>query len=157
MPDQLTFRSSRSKGLFVVIASGCLVALGCWLISQGERLIGWLSVGFFALGIPVGLVMMFHPGAMYLRLDPQGFEMGSFIKKVRVRWIDVAGFEMRRIHHNDMIAILYAPHYDEQNFGRAASSALSGMEGGIANNYDAPLERILQTLNEWLARYGRAS
>jgi hypothetical protein len=29
------------------------------------------------------------------------------------------------------------------------------MEGAIANNYDAPLDDILNTLKEWQARYGR--
>ena len=156
MNESLTFRASRSKGLLVFILSWCFVALGFWLISEGERLFGWLSVGFFGLGIPVSLIMLLNPNAMYLRLDNEGFEMGSFIKKVYIKWTDVDGFEMRRLHHNKMIAIIYAPHYNEQKFGRAVASTLSGMEGGIANNYDAPLDDILNTLNEWQARYGRS-
>jgi hypothetical protein len=31
------------------------------------------------------------------------------------------------------------------------------MEGGIANNYDAPLDEILVTLNEWRERYAKKS
>lgn len=155
MNESLTFRASRSRGLLVLTLSWGFVALGFWLISEGERLFGWLCAGFFVLGIPVGLIMMFSPNAMYLRLDAEGFEMGSFIKKVRIKWTDVQGFEMRRIHHNKMIAILYAPHYNEQKIGRAVASTLSGMEGGIANSYNAPLDDILKTLNEWQARYGQ--
>lgn len=62
---------------------------------------------------------------------------------------------MRRIHHNRMIAIIYAPHYNEQKIGRAVASTISGMEGGIANNYNASLDEILKTLNEWRARYAQ--
>jgi hypothetical protein len=157
MAEQLTFRTSRSKGFLVLVLSWCFVALGFWLVSEGERLFGWLFVGFFGLGIPASLTMMFSPNAMYLRLDPEGFEMGSFIKKVRVRWTDVRGFEMRSLYHNKMIAIIYAPHYSEQKIGRAVAATLSGMQGGIANHYDAPLDEILRTLNEWRVRYGGRS
>ncbi len=156
MADELTFRSSRARGFLVLVLSCGFVALGVWLITEGELLYGWLSTGFFALGIPVSLFMMLSPNSLYLRLDREGFEMGSFIKKVRVKWSDVQGFEMRRMHHNNMIAIIYAPQYDEQKIGRAVASTLSGMEGAIANNYDAPLDEILRTLNEWRARHGRS-
>jgi hypothetical protein len=133
MSESLTFRASRAKGLLVLVLSWC----------------------FVALGIPVGLFMIFSPNAMYLRLDQEGFEMGSLIRKLRIKWTDVRGFEMRRIHHNRMIAIIYAPHYNEQKIGRAVASTISGMEGGIANNYNASLDEILKTLNEWRARYAQ--
>lgn len=133
MSESLAFRASRAKGLLVLVLSWC----------------------FVALGIPVGLFMIFSPNAMYLRLDQEGFEMGSLIRKLRIKWTDVRGFEMRRIHHNRMIAIIYAPHYNEQKIGRAVASTISGMEGGIANNYNASLDEILKTLNEWRARYAQ--
>jgi hypothetical protein len=133
MTESLTFRASRAKGLLVLVLSWC----------------------FVALGIPVGLFMIFSPNAMYLRLDQEGFEMGSLIRKLRIKWTDVRGFEMRRIHHNRMIAIIYAPHYNEQKIGRAVASTISGMEGGIANNYNASLDEIPKTLNEWRARYAQ--
>jgi hypothetical protein len=133
MSESLTFRASRAKGLLVLVLSWC----------------------FVALGIPVGLFMIFSPNAMYLRLDQEGFEMGSLIRKLRIKWTDVRGFEMRRIHHNRMIAIIYAPHYNEQKIGRAVASTISGMEGGIANNYNASLDEIPKTLNEWRARYAQ--
>jgi hypothetical protein len=55
-----------------------------------------------------------------------------------------------------MIAIDYSPEYAKQKAGRAVAFALSGMEGAIADHYTAPLEQVLQTLNEWKARHGRA-
>ena len=36
----------------------------------------------------------------------------------------------------------------------AVAENLSGMEGAIANSYNAPLADVLETLNEWQARYG---
>jgi len=157
MDEELMFRASRSKGLLILLLSCGFVTLGVWLISAGELLYGWLSAGFFALGIPVSLFMIFSPSSMYLRLDHEGFEMGSFVKKYRIKWSEVAGFEMRSMHHNKMIAIIYAPSYEKQKIGRAVSSTISGMEGGIANSYDAPLDEILVTLEEWRERYAKKS
>jgi hypothetical protein len=37
------------------------------------------------------------------------------------------------------------------------ASNLSGMEGAIANSYNAPLDEVLRTLNEWRARYNRTA
>jgi hypothetical protein len=80
--------------------------------------------------------------------------MGSFAKKSRTRWTDVAGFELASIRGAKMIAIVYAPHYEGQKIGRAVAENLSGMEGAIGNSYNAPLAEVLKTLNEWRARYG---
>ncbi|HZN37158.1 MAG TPA: hypothetical protein VFD82_00055 [Planctomycetota bacterium] len=154
MPDELTYRSSPSKGLQLVVLSGGFVALGFWLATRGLDLVDWLAAGFFALGTAIGLLMILWPNSMHLRLDAEGFEIGSFAKKFRVRWSDVQGFEMRSMHQNKMIAIVYAPHYSAQRIGRAVASTLSGMEGAIANMYNAPLDEILDVLNEWRARYG---
>lgn len=153
MTDQLTYHASRKKAAFVLLASLAFVAIG-YFIRVDQPLIGWACMIFFGLGMPVGLIMLFSPNSMYLRLDPDGFEMGSFVKKTRVKWTDVAGFEPASIRGARMIAIVYAPHYEGQKMGRAVAENLSGMEGAIANSYDAPLDELLETLKEWRTRYG---
>jgi hypothetical protein len=50
--------------------------------------------------------------------------MGSFVKKARTRWSDVAGFELASIRGAGMIAIVYAPHYEGQKIGRAVAESL---------------------------------
>jgi len=93
MADELTYRASRSKAAFVLLAS-----------------IAFVAIGYF------------------MRLDTEGLEMGSFVKKTRIKWTDVAGFELASIRGARMIAIIYAPHYEAQ-----------------------------KTLNEWQARYSRTA
>jgi len=104
--------------------------------------------------VQVGLTTGAGVSSTYLRLDTDGFEMGSFVKKTRIKWTDVAGFELAAIRGAKMIAIIYAPHYEGQKMGRAVAENLSGMEGAIPNSYNAPLDEVLKTLNEWQARYG---
>lgn len=53
-----------------------------------------------------------------------------------------------------MIRIVYAPHYSKSKNLRQGLRLLTGMEGAIANSYDAPLTDVLAALNEWRARYG---
>jgi hypothetical protein len=154
MADELTFTASRKKAAFVLLASIAFVVIGYFMRVE-KPLIGWACMIFFGLGIPLGLIMMFSPNSMYLRLDTEGFEMGSFVKTNRIKWTDVAGFELASIRGAKMIAIIYAPHYEGQKIGRAVAENLSGMEGAIPNNYNAPLDELLKTLNEWQARYGR--
>jgi hypothetical protein len=154
MADELTFTASRAKAALIVLACIAFVAMG-YFIRIEKPLYGWAAMIFFGLGIPVGLVLLFSPKSSYLRLDQDGFEIGSFAKKTRIKWTDVAGFELGAIRGAKMIAIIYAPHYEGQKIGRAVAENLSGMEGAIANNYNAPLDEVLKTLNEWRTRYGQ--
>ncbi len=140
--------------MLLLLGSTAFVAVGYFLRAE-HPFIGWACMIFFGLGIPVGLIMMFSPNSMYLRLDQEGFEMGSFVKKTRIKWTDVAGFELASIRGAKMIAIMYAPHYEAQKIGRAVAENLSGMEGAISNSYNAPLKELLETLNTWRARYSR--
>jgi hypothetical protein len=152
MADELTYHASRSKAALILLASVAFVVMGYFMRVE-KPFVGWACMIFFGLGIPVGLMLLFSPNSTYLRLDQEGFEMGSFAQKTRIKWTDVAGFELASIRGAKMIAIIYAPHYEGQKTGRAVAENLSGMEGAIANSYDAPLAEVLKTLNEWQARY----
>ena len=155
MADELTFTASRKKAALILLASVAFVVIGYFMRLE-KPFMGWACMIFFGLGIPVSLMLLFSPNSTYLRLDAEGFEMGSFTKKKsRTKWTDVAGFELASIRGAKMIAIIYAPHYEGQKVGRAIAENLSGMEGAIPNNYNAPLDELLKTLNEWQARYGR--
>jgi len=53
-----------------------------------------------------------------------------------------------------MIGIEYSPDYEGQRSERNFASMISGgVEGAIADQYDAPAEEIVKTLNEWRERY----
>jgi hypothetical protein len=151
MSARLVYPASKKKALMLLLGSAVFVALGVWLRSE-DPFLGWFTIVCFGLGLSVSLTM-FVPNTIYLSLDEEGFELSSPIKKYRIRWSDVEGFELARIQGVKMIAIHYRGGYEDQRFLRTASTALTGLEGGIANNYAAPLREILQSLREWHARY----
>lgn len=151
--SRATFRASRKKALLLLSGSLCFVALGVWASSEMPW-VGWGSAAFFGLGVPMSLLMLL-PGAVYLTLDTEGFELGTFFRKHRTNWSDVVRFEIGAIGTNRMIAISFTQGYEQQQFSRALASSLAGMEGAIPNSYDAPLEEILAALNSWKSRFSR--
>jgi hypothetical protein len=150
--NELIFKASLKKALLLLAISVCFVVLGIWLTTE-RPILGWLCVGFFGLGIPASLLMM-RPIATYLRLDEQGFEIVAMSRRTAFKWSDVEGFYVGSIRGAKMIGIAFSPEYTKQRAGRAIASALSGMEGAIADSYNAPIEEVCRTLNEWKARFG---
>lgn len=147
----LTFTASRKKAVLFLFGSLCFVALGVWMAPE-KPLLGWSCVAFFGLGVPTSLVMLL-PGAMYLKLDAEGFELGSFFRKHRTKWTDIERFEVRTIHTTKIITVVFSRTYQKQKLARAISSSLAGAEGGIPNSYNASLNEIVTALNDWKARF----
>jgi hypothetical protein len=152
MEPQVIFRGSVRKALIVLLISIGFVVLGAWATAE-RPILGWLCIGFFGLGIPASLLMM-RPNSTYLKLDADGIDVVSMWRHHKLEWSDLDGFRMASIHGARMIAIDYSSAYTKQKAGRALASALSGMEGAIADHYTVPLDQVLQALNDWKARHG---
>ncbi|OQA33076.1 MAG: hypothetical protein BWY57_01482 [Betaproteobacteria bacterium ADurb.Bin341] len=79
--------------------------------------------------------------------------MGSMFGSQKILWSEVDGFRISSIRGAKMIEILFNENYTRQKIGRAVASTISGMEGAIANSYNAPLGEVLATLNSWKDRF----
>jgi hypothetical protein len=153
MSDVRVFPASKKKAFVLLLISLAFVAIGVWMSSENP-VMGWFIAAFFGLGI-LASGFMFLPGKVYLKLDSEGFEMGTGLKKSRTSWKDVDGFDLGAIKGAKMIAVFYNEAYEQQKTLRKVSAAMAGIEGGIPDNYAAPLTEVLAALNEWHARYGR--
>jgi Bacterial PH domain len=153
MDNTLTFVASRGKALRLLLLSICCVALGAWGASESPVL-GWLMVALFGLGILVSLLLMFLPSFAHLRLDEEGFEVGSIFRSRKYRWSDVVDFRIESIPGANMIAIIFHPEYKQQP-GRTVASTLSGIDAAIPDQYNATLEQILEALTDWRQCYGQ--
>lgn len=61
---------------------------------RGGETKGWFVVAVFALSTLVSGALLL-PGSAYLRLTPDGFEMRSLYRHLRVRWADVTWFRAK--------------------------------------------------------------
>jgi hypothetical protein len=142
MDSELIFRASPKKALLLLALSVGFVALGVWLLEK-RPILGWVTIIFFSLGIPASVAVML-PGATYLRLDRQGFEIVAVFRRQKYRWSQVESFGIGSIRGNKVISIVFSPQYTGQRMGRAIASAVAGMEAAIPNHYRAPAEAILK-------------
>ena len=152
MQDELIFKASRRKALLILALSIGFVVVGVWLAAK-HPVMGWLSAGFFGLGIPVSLLMMW-PDSTYLKLTGEGIESVAMFRRTALKWSEVEGFYVGSVRGAKMIGIAFSPAYQKLKAGRAVASFLSGMEGAIADSYAAPVDEVCRTLNEWKARFG---
>jgi len=155
MQETVYFPASKKKAALLLAGSIGFVLLGYWLRNESP-IVGWASMLFFGLGIPVSFFMAFSK-KFYLLLDNQGFEMASPIKTVRIGWQDVVGFDLVSMNGAKMIAIHYREGYEKQRLLRGAARAVSGLEGAIGDSYAASLPAILDALRDWHQRFAGPS
>jgi hypothetical protein len=143
----VTFRGSRLKAWAAIFVALCLVAAGV-VISHKNAALGWAFAAFWALCVPIGVIGLL-PNAAYIRLDEDGFEVGSLRGGRKTKWTDVAGFRIDSVNGAKMIAVIYNPEYKQLQVTRRVVGSLTGMQGAIGNLYSAPLEEILAALDSW--------
>src|SRR5262245_38007538 len=79
-------------GLALAAFSAAFTAGGVWMLRDGERM-GWLVAGCFGLCTLVGIVSAL-PGASQLALWPDELVIKSMYRTSRIRWRDIASFEV---------------------------------------------------------------
>lgn len=125
IPETAYLRAPRLKALMLLAGSLGFVVLGVFLLRDGE-VFGWLVAGFFGLGVPVALLMLF--GKSGLLLDRAGFEMPVLAGRRRYAWRDVSEFEVVTIYTATMIVF---DDLKSNGFLAHANSAVCGRNAGI--------------------------
>jgi hypothetical protein len=125
IPETAFLRAPRMKALLLLLGSLGFVALGVIILRDGQTF-GWLVIGFFGLGVPVALLMLF--GKSGLLLDRAGFEMPVFGGRRRYAWRDVSEFEVVTIYTATMIVF---DDLKSNGFLAHANSAVCGRNAGI--------------------------
>lgn len=150
-PETLLLRPSLAKAIVRFAACAMFAVIGALMLRDGEPM-GWLVLGFFGLCALASLILLF-PGASYLRLSSEGFEMRSLFRSHAQKWSDVAGFHAGRIARNAMVLIEYAPTYQRSRKARRIAAELTGAEGALPDTYGRSAEELAQLLNEWRRRH----
>ena len=151
MNHTLTYRASKKKAYILFLVSLVFV-IASVLATPDHLLLGLICAAFFSLGIFASLFMMFTD-IVFLRLTQEGFDIRYLFGCQQISWNEVDGFRISSFYGTKMIEILFNKNYAHEKVGRRISSAISGMEGAIADSYVASLDEIHASLNEWRSRY----
>jgi hypothetical protein len=152
--ETLVFEGNRGKAALLLLVSLGFVAIGAFLVAKGDR-DGWWPLLFFSL-CALSAVYMLLPGTIRLQVGPAGIEMKTLFKPMKLRWEDVESFHVARLSTSNtkLIGIRYAPSYQAMRTARAASAAITGMEGALPNHFDRPAEELCRILNECKRKWG---
>ena len=150
---ELTYFASRKEALLAVVG-GLAFVVGGWFTRSEHPVMGGLCVVFFGLAMVAGVMRLIAPRSTALRLTREGLEFVERNRTHRLRWCDVAHFDLGQMNGVQIIAIVYSPAYRQQQLGRTVARTLAGAEGAIADMYTVSLDELVVTLNAWRARYG---
>lgn len=150
----LIIEGSKKKAILVTLIGIGFVTAGIVLM-RDHAVIGWLSVSFFGLAIPAGLLQLLR--RTYLKLNDDGLEVQTAWKAWRLKWTDVDRFYIWKTQGNSMVAIDFSDAYQEMKIGRQFAEAMSGVQGAIADQYVLSPEEVCSHLNEWKCAHMKAS
>jgi hypothetical protein len=151
--------ASKRKAALLFLASGVFVAIGVFMVIDGERF-AWFPLVFFGLCLIVSVVLLL-PASTSLTIDRNGIHMKHMFRLTHMRWSDVdsfyIGFIRTGLSSTKMIGVNYSDSYQGQKAGRRVASALSGMEGAIPNQYEVSAEELCELLNSAKRRYSNGA
>lgn len=161
MQPTRTFHADRGVGIILLLGSFMLFGLGFGMVARFPLLgVPTLLFGGILFVLGAGAVV---PGAAYLRLDSEGFELKSFRSRRKTKWQDVKGFRLASFDERliwgksrgEVIGIEYHPTYTRDKKARAVTKVVAGFEDFIPNAYNIRLRALEKELGLWLARYGK--
>ena len=130
--DEQILRPSRWKTGLALLVSLVFVAIGVLLMDGSWE--AWLATAFFGLCSATFVVTML-PGASYLRLHQDGFEMRTLFRTTHFKWSDIGNIGVTSVNLNRMVAFDFAERYRGQHRARAVARGLTGWEGALPNTY----------------------
>ncbi|HEV2415545.1 MAG TPA: hypothetical protein VGX27_12110 [Candidatus Dormibacteraeota bacterium] len=166
--DRVLLRPSKRRWSLLLL--GCVVLLlgGVGLIASGAQLdsspfgIGdphvwiWVSVIFFALGIPISLAQMFS-GRVYLELTPEGFTISRLTGHSDYRWSSVGDFSTENSTYRGVTigkrVVFVGPSTVAEGHQRL-TDFMSMIGGRLPDTYGMRAEDLAALMNRWRARYG---
>ena len=146
-----TLYPSRGKQLLLLLICATFVVVGVILINKENTLTAWACTLFFGLCLVVFVVTLL-PGAAYLKLTDEGFELCSLFRKHFTPWTDIEQFGVGYSGIKKMVLMKYKPTVTSQQMARQMSAAVTnGWDGGLPDNYGMKYNELADLLNSYLA------
>jgi hypothetical protein len=145
-------RPSKHRMLTWVGVCLAFVAAGAFLMTTGEFAWGVAAVGFFGLGAIV-LAMTLLPGASFLKLEREGFEIRSLFRSGSYRWSDVQEFRPVAIPPSGLTLVGFNFSRDARPAAAWLSGSVAGVEGCLPDTYGLSAEELASVMEAWRTRH----
>jgi hypothetical protein len=145
-------RPSKRRMLTWVGVCLAFVAAGAFLTTTGEFVWGVAAVGFFGLGaIVLGITLL--PGASFLKLEREGFEVRSLYRSGSYRWSDVQEFRPVAIPPSGVMLAGFDFSPNARPAAAWLSSSVAGVEGCLPDTYGLSAEELAGVMEAWRTRH----
>ena len=164
----LVLKPARWKWVRVLAILLLFVAAGVFILSRepnwSKRVMAWLCIAFFGLGVPVALLQLFSDRNRTV-ITQIGIHIGSIFKQTTLRWEEIEGFGVAgwtqwhgpfRQRHR-MVGINFKEGSEAMaraRRGARLSMALVGYHGALPDNYGYKHQELADILNGYLLRFG---
>ena len=150
-PGPVFLRPSRRKWLRVLLGSAGFVAIGIWMVLQGQ-IWGWLCVIFFGLVSVTALTLLLLPGVAALTLDANGFEVIQYFRRQRTSWLNTSDFEPIKIPPANILLV----GYDDATFGDSSiakmNRSIAGRNAVIPDTFGLSADDLASLMTRWRER-----
>lgn len=145
----LTLHPSRLKWTLMLLGSLAAVVIAVFMLRHAKTTAIWdvCTIVLFGLGVLIAFVNLM-PGASYLQLGREGFEMSSLYRKHRVAWSDVAGFGVMSLPTagRKMVGWNYLPGRGKPSRLRQFNLERFGYEAALPDTYGMEIVDLVALL-----------
>jgi len=152
--DRITLRPSRRKLAGLLLPSLVFAGVGASMVARG-RPFGWWLAGGFGLVALTGLLLL-SPRAAYLRLEPEGFVLCTFFRRLAIPWGDVQRFRVVQLSGHPAVVFDLKRSAPEHNLSRRSAQALAGADGLLPETYGLEARALALLLDQWRRRGERS-
>jgi len=139
----LTFRTRRSRAIFVLLGSTIFV-IAAFLLRDLSAAARWMAIAFCGLGIPVGILMLW-PGSYELILHRDEFIVVILWRRRSYRWDEVCNFAVVKTQAGPRVAWDFRPHTK-----RKVSKMVTEMYGrnmALIDDYGVAAEELCRIMS----------
>jgi hypothetical protein len=149
-PGPVVLRPSRRKWLLVLLCCAGFVAIGVWMVLQGQSW-GWFEVIFFGIGATASWALLL-PGAAGLRLDANGFEVVQYFRRYRTSWPNASSFVPVKIPPANVLFVGYDDASIKDGSIAEMNRSIAGRDAVIPDTFGLSADDLASLMTRWRAR-----
>jgi hypothetical protein len=145
-PGPITLVPSRRKWWNLTSSAGFFTILGLSFSFRGDT-VAILATTLFGICTVMGVITLL-PGASFLRLDENGFDITRFFRKQIFRWSEVSDFGVWTFRGKGLV--VFKAEKSRLNISEKINAALAGGRNGyLPDTYGSTAEDLVQLMTAW--------